>query len=118
VTFAAFIDTEDTDRLVLESSSDGVTWQPVPVTATGPGAPSGPALSLSGSGHRSWWKVSADLPGAADITLRWRFGTDSRYTGRGVFVDSILITDGDQPLLNGEKEPHMLHPQEWQLKTR
>jgi CubicO group peptidase (beta-lactamase class C family) len=118
VTFRAFVDTEDTDRLVLESSSDGVTWQSVPVTATGPGAPAGPAQTLSGSGHRSWWTVRADLPGAADITVRWRFSTDSRYTGRGIYLDSILITDRDRSLLNGEKEPHMLHPQEWQLKTR
>lgn len=118
VDFAAFVDTEDTDRLVLESSTDGVTWQPVPVTARGPGAPEGPAQTLSGSGHRAWWSVRAEVPQAADITLRWRFTTDSRYTGRGVFVDAILITDGSHVLLNGEKEPHMLHPQGWQLKSR
>ena len=73
---------------------------------------------LSGSGHRSWWEVSADVPQAANITFRWRFTTDRLYTGRGDYVDAILITDGSRTLLNGEKEPHMLHPQEWQLKTR
>jgi CubicO group peptidase (beta-lactamase class C family) len=118
VNFAAFVDTEDTDRLMLESSTDGVTWTPVSVTARGPGAPAGPAQTLSGAGHRSWWTVHAEVPQAADITFRWRFTTDSRYTGRGVFVDSILVTDGSRALLNGEKEPHMLHSQEWQLKTR
>jgi CubicO group peptidase (beta-lactamase class C family) len=118
VNFSAFVDTEDTDHLMLESSADGVTWQPVTVIATGPGAPSGPAKTLSGSGDRSWWAVRADLPQAAEITVRWRFTTDSRYTGRGVFLDSILVTDGNHVLLNGEKEPHMLHPQGWQLKTR
>jgi CubicO group peptidase (beta-lactamase class C family) len=118
VNFSTFVDTEDTDRLVLESSADGTTWQPVSLTATGPGAPPGPAQMLSGAGHRSWWTVRADVPQAADITFRWRFTTDSRYTGRGVFVDSILVTDGNRTLLNGEKEPHMLHSQEWQLKTR
>lgn len=116
--FAAFVDTEDTDRLRLESSTDGLTWLPVDVVASGPGAPAGPAQTLSGSGHRSWWTVHAEVPQAAGITFRWRFTTDSRYTGRGVFIDSILVTDGNRTLLNGEKEPHMLHPQEWQLKSR
>ncbi|HEU5471913.1 MAG TPA: serine hydrolase domain-containing protein [Actinophytocola sp.] len=118
VEFAAFVDSEDTDRLVLESSTDGVTWQPVELTARGPGAPDGPAQTLSGAGHRAWWTVRAEVPQAADITMRWRFSTDSRYTGRGVSVDRILLTDGNRVLLNGEKEPHMLHPQGWQLKSR
>jgi CubicO group peptidase (beta-lactamase class C family) len=118
VNFAAFIDSEDTDRLRLESSTDGLTWTPLTLTATGPGAPPGPAQTLSGAGHRSWWTVHGEAPQAADITIRWRFTTDSRYTGRGVFIDAILVTDGNRTLLNGEKEPHMLHPQEWQLKTR
>jgi CubicO group peptidase (beta-lactamase class C family) len=118
VKFAAFVDSESTDPLVLESSTDGTTWQPVTLTAEGPGAPAGPAQMLSGSGHRNWWTVTAEVPGAAEITLRWRFSTDSRYTGRGIFIDAILVTDGSRALLNGEKEPHMLHPQGWQLKTR
>lgn len=118
VNFATFVDTEDTDRLVLESSTDGTTWQPITLNASGLGAPPGPAQTLSGAGHRSWWRVTADVPQAAEITFRWRLTTDRLYTGRGVFVDSILITDGSRTLLNGEKEPHMLHSQEWQLKTR
>jgi CubicO group peptidase (beta-lactamase class C family) len=118
VEFAAFVDTEDTDRLVLESSTDGSTWTPVALTVTGPGAPSGPVRTLSGSGHRSWWDVRADLPQTGDITLRWQYTTDSRYTGRGIYLDAIVVTDGSRVILNGEKEPHMLHSQEWQLKTR
>jgi CubicO group peptidase (beta-lactamase class C family) len=118
VNFAAFVDTEDTDHVFLESSTDGTTWQAVPMQVTGAGAPSGPATTLSGSGHRSWWTVTADVPQAAEITFRWRFTTDSRYTGRGVDVDSILITDGNRALLNGEKEPHMLNAQAWELKSR
>jgi CubicO group peptidase (beta-lactamase class C family) len=118
INFAAFVDTEDTDHLVLESSLDATTWQAVPLTAEGPGAPPGPAQMLSGSGHRSWWSVHAEVSQAAEITFRWRFTTDSRYTGRGVYVDSIFVTDGNRMLLNGEKEPHMLYPQAWQLKSR
>jgi CubicO group peptidase (beta-lactamase class C family) len=118
VNFGAFVDTEDTDPLVLEWSLDGATWQPVDLVAEGSGAPAGPARMLAGSGNRSWWTVRAEVPQAGDITLRWRYTTDSRYTGRGIYVDAILVTDGNRVLLNGEKEPHMLHPQGWEAKTR
>lgn len=118
VSFHVFLDTEDTDPLVLESSADGASWQRVPMIVTGPGAPPGPAQTLSGAGHRSWWAVEAELPHAAGITLRWRFATDSRYTGRGVLLDGIMVTVSDRSLLNGEKEPHMLSAQEWRLSSR
>lgn len=118
VTFAAFVDTEDTDLLRLEASTDAIAWQPVPLTARGAGAPAGPATMLAGAGHRTWWSVRADIPAADPITLRWRFATDSRYTGRGVYLDSITITDGNRLLLNGEKEPNVLNPLGWQLKSR
>jgi serine-type D-Ala-D-Ala carboxypeptidase len=118
VKFDAFVDSEPTDFLVLEASTDGTSWAPVPVTARGPGAPDGTTASLSGSGHRSWWTVAARVPHAAEITLRWRFTTDTRYTGRGIFLDGIVVTDGGQVLLNGEKEPHKLQADGWQLRSR
>lgn len=114
----AFIDTEDTDRVVLESSTDGVAWQVVQVTARGRGAPDGPVGALSGAGHRGWWTVDAEVPQATGLTLRWRFTTDSRYTGRGVYLDGILVTDGDRVLINSEKEPDRLSPQGWQRTSR
>jgi CubicO group peptidase (beta-lactamase class C family) len=118
VNFDAFVDSESTDRLMLESSTDGTTWQPVELTARGRGAPDDTVTALSGSGHRAWWRVQATLPHAAEITLRWRFTTDPRYTGRGIHLDGVLITDRVHTLLNGEKEPHRLQPEGWQTTSR
>jgi CubicO group peptidase (beta-lactamase class C family) len=118
VIFDAFVDSEVTDRLMLEASVDGLAWEPVPLTVSGRGAPEEEVVSLSGTGHREWWTVRAQVPHAAEITLRWRFVTDTRYTGRGINVDNLLITDGDQMLLNGEKEPHRVLPEGWQLRSR
>jgi CubicO group peptidase (beta-lactamase class C family) len=118
VNFNAFVDTEITDRLSLEASSDGLTWAPVPLTVSGRGAPDDEVVSLSGTGHRDWWRVRAQVPHAAQITLRWRFVTDTRYTGRGINVDNLLVTDGGHTLLNGEKEPHRVLPEGWQRRSR
>ncbi|WP_242613327.1 serine hydrolase [Herbihabitans rhizosphaerae] len=122
VRFQAFVDTENTDQLVLESSVDGVTFTPVPVRASGPGAPDGDVPALAGAGHRRWWSVSAEvaeaLPEGTSITFRWRFTTDRRYTGRGVYVDGIKVTDGSGTLLDGEKEPVLLRPRGWETRTR
>jgi CubicO group peptidase (beta-lactamase class C family) len=118
VNFDAFVDTESTDRLVLETTTDGVVWTAVPLSAEGRGAPDETVESLSGNGHRAWWRVEARLPRAAEITLRWRFTTDARYTGRGVNLDHIMVTERGRVLLNGEKEPDKLQPEGWQLRSR
>jgi serine-type D-Ala-D-Ala carboxypeptidase len=118
VNFFAFVDTERTDRLIFEVTTDGVTWAAVPLSVRGRGAPDEAVNSLSGNGHRAWWRVEARLPYAAEITLRWRFVTDARYTGRGVNLDEIVVTERGRTLLNGEKEPHKLHPEGWQGRSR
>ncbi|SDD81927.1 serine hydrolase [Actinokineospora iranica] len=118
VAFDAFVDTEAADPLVLEASDDGTTWRSVPVRAHGPGAPVGEQPLLSGFGHRSWWKINAWVPASGRITLRWRSTTDSRYAGRGVYLDGITVTDSSHLLLSGEKEPHLLRPQGWEVRTR
>lgn len=118
VNFSVFVDTERTDRLVFEGTTDGVTWAEVPLSVRGRGAPEGAVNSLAGNGHRTWWRVEARLPYAAEITLRWRFVTDARYTGRGVNLDEIVVTERGRTLLNGEKEPHKLHPEGWQRRSR
>lgn len=118
VNFDAFVDTERTDRLVFEATTDGVTWAVVPLSVRGRDAPDETVNSLAGNGHRSWWRVEARLPYAAEITLRWRFVTDTRYTGRGVHLDQIMVTERGRTLLNGEKEPHKLHPEGWQPRSR
>ncbi len=118
VSFAAFVDTNPASGVVLEASTDGVTWQPLRMTVTGPGAPPGEVTALSGSGHRSWWTVHAIAPTGEAVTLRWRFVTDGGTPGRGVTIDRILVTDSIRILLNGEKQPHLIRPVEWEVKTR
>jgi CubicO group peptidase (beta-lactamase class C family) len=118
VKFNTFVDSEITDRLTLEASVDGTTWTPVPMRVSGRGAPDGEVASLSGSGHRAWWRVRADVPHAAQITLRWHFVTDVRYTGRGIHLDGITVTERGRLLLNGEKEPHRLQPDGWERRSR
>lgn len=118
VEFAAFVDTEGTDPLVLESSADGVTWQPVPLQAAGPGAPAGAVTALSGHGPRSWWRVAAQIPAAKQVILRWRYTTDSSYTGRGVLVDGVRVTSTNGTLLDGERQYSSLSAVGWARKSR
>jgi CubicO group peptidase (beta-lactamase class C family) len=118
VRFDTFVDSESTDHLVLESSSDGLQWQAVTVVARGPGAPPQPATWLAGHGHRTWWFVSAEVPGTPKIRFRWRLTTDTLYTGRGVSVDNIKITEGSRVLLDGEKQPGALDSLAWDRRIR
>jgi serine-type D-Ala-D-Ala carboxypeptidase len=118
VTFDTFVDSESTDHLVLESSGDGQLWQAVSMRAKGSGAPAEPVAFLAGSGHRTWWFVHAEASGSEKIWFRWRFTTDALYTGRGVSVDNIKITEGSRLLLDGEKQPAALDSQGWDRRIR
>ncbi|MTD55937.1 serine hydrolase domain-containing protein [Amycolatopsis pithecellobii] len=118
VDFDAFVDTETADPLVLESSADGVTWQAVPVRAAGPGAPEGSVLTLSGHGHRAWWRVAAEVPASGQVIIRWRYSTDASYTGRGVSVDGVRVTSTNGMLLDGERAPSSLSAVNWVQKSR
>ncbi|RSD20316.1 serine hydrolase [Amycolatopsis eburnea] len=119
VSFYAFVDTEGpTDPLQLQASADGVNWQPIAVSVSGPGAPSGMVTSLSGHGHRAWWKVIGTLPHAVSVSLRWRYSTDPNYTGRGVSVDGVKVTESGRSLLDGERNPGAFVAEGWQLSAR
>lgn len=118
IDFDAFVDTEVSDPLVLESSADGVTWQPVPLQATGSGAPAGTMTALSGHGHRFWWRVAAELPASGQVILRWRYITDTSYTGRGVAVDGVRATSTNGILLDGEHHSSLLSAVDWVRKSR
>ncbi|MBD0843009.1 serine hydrolase domain-containing protein [Streptomyces sp. TRM68416] len=88
-------DTEpQADTLVLEASTDGgADWQPVPFTTVRPGgAPQErPTGSLTGWSGRVWHRLTAELPAARRLTLRWRYATDQRYVGRGAYVDGLRV---------------------------
>ncbi|MEV5548440.1 serine hydrolase [Streptomyces sp. NPDC052309] len=92
---ALWWDTEPgSDALVLEGSADGgATWKPVPFTTARRGqAPrEHPAGSASGWSGRVWHRLTADLPAARGLTLRWRYSTDRLYVGRGAYVDGLRV---------------------------
>jgi CubicO group peptidase (beta-lactamase class C family) len=93
VSFDAFVNTETTDLLTLEASTDGgATWTAVPLTVRGR---SGSQTSLSGQSSRSWQQVRAQMPNPSnDLMLRWRYTTDPSYEGRGVNVADIELSCG------------------------
>ncbi|MCZ4510277.1 serine hydrolase [Streptomyces sp. ActVer] len=97
---ALWWDTEpQADALFLESSTDGgTTWLPVPFTTVrhGEAAQDHPAGSVTGWSGRAWHRLSADLPEARQLVLRWRYATDRLYVGRGVYVDAQRVADGDR----------------------
>ena len=124
VEFDLFVDTEATDVLVLESEIDtvdgGATWQRVPFSASGESAPGDTDGSVSGAGHRAWWRASAVLPGDPDepVRLRWRYTSDPLYTGRGVYVDGVLVRDARGVLLDGERHPEAFSADGWRPSSR
>lgn len=118
VRFNAFVDSESTDPLVLEASRDGRSWTVVPLRAHGPGAPRGVVEQLSGNGHRAWWNVSALIPRADEVALRWRYTTDTNYTGRGNHLDAIQVVGSRGILLDGERNPDALDAAGWTVSPR
>jgi CubicO group peptidase (beta-lactamase class C family) len=116
VRYDTFVDTEpDFDLATLQSSTDGTTWTNVPVTATGPGAPQGSVANLSG-GTRAWWRVDAQLPaGTGQVWLRWQYTTDPNYTGRGVNVTGVRVSDGHGTLFDGDRDQHAFTATNWVL---
>ncbi|GAA2336547.1 serine hydrolase domain-containing protein [Saccharopolyspora halophila] len=124
LSFDAFVDTQQdgdgVDALTVESSANGEDWRPVPLTASGRGAPEGPQEKLAGAGHRAWWKVRAEVPAEPGerVRLRMRYSLDENYEGRGVNLDAIRAADRQRTLLDGEVEADRLHPDGWHEATR
>jgi CubicO group peptidase (beta-lactamase class C family) len=119
VDYDTFVDTEPGfDLVTLQASTDGTTWSDIPVTATGPGAPAGTVPALSG-GARSWWRVRAALPATSGpLRLRWRYVTDSLYTGRGVNVAGVRVADPSGPLFDGDRDRRAFTGTNWVLTDR
>jgi hypothetical protein len=117
VSFDLFVDTQDSDLMYLESSTDGTTWSKVPFTVRDRGSVTDTDGSISGSGDRHWHQVSAQLA-AGPQTLRWRYTSDPLYTGRGVYVDGVKVVSGDQVLLDGERTPESFIAAGWRLSRR
>ena len=118
LSFDLFLDTEETDLLTLETSTDdGATWQALPFEVRDRGETVESDGSVAGSGTRHWVQARADLsPG--DRLLRWRYTTDGAYLGRGVFVDDVLVVGPGGVVLDGEKSPEVFSPEGWALLGR
>ena len=119
VAYDTFVDTEPGfDLVTLQASPDGVAWTDVPVRATGTGAPQGAVHALSG-GSRAWWRVSAALPAnSGPVYLRWRYVTDPAYTGRGVNVADVRVSDQRGTLFDGDRNQQTFTGVNWVLTDR
>ncbi|GGX75541.1 serine hydrolase [Streptomyces minutiscleroticus] len=104
---ALWWDTEPgTDALYLETSTDdGASWRPVPFTTARAGEEprTHPDGSVTGFSGRVWHRLAADVPGAARTLLRWRYATDRRYTGRGVYVDGLRVERAGRAVLDDSR---------------
>jgi CubicO group peptidase (beta-lactamase class C family) len=116
--FDLFLDSEDTDLLTLERSTDGgATWVPQPFSTRDRGEVTASGGTVSGTNDRRWVQARADLtPGVQQ--LRWRYATDATNLGRGVYVDGIRISTGGALLLDAERHPDALTSEGWTLRTR
>ncbi|MGJ7441157.1 serine hydrolase [Aquipuribacter sp. MA13-6] len=123
LTFDVFVDTESTDVLALESSSDdGDTWQPVPFTTRQRGGRVEHDGTVAASGHRTWWPARADLRRAdgtaGELLLRWRYSTDAANLGRGVLVDGVRVVTRGGAVLDGERRPEAFTTTGWTAVER
>lgn len=93
------------DALFLEATTDGgTTWSPVPFRTSRAGAPDleHPTGAVTGYSGRVWHRLTADLSPwrSTGLRLRWRYTTDRRYVGRGVYVDGIRVEDGHRTVFD------------------
>ncbi|MFF6869738.1 serine hydrolase [Streptomyces sp. NPDC007910] len=110
---ALWWDTEpDADAAFLEASRDGgATWESLPFVTARPGAEpvAHPAGAAGGWSGRVWHRLAAEVPetarGAVPVRLRWRYTTDARYVGRGVYVDGVRVLDAAGRPLFDEARP-------------
>ncbi len=122
LSFDLFVDTESTDPLALEASTDGgQTWQPVPFSAESSDGTSvdAPRGIISGSHGREWLTAAADLGDlTGPLNLRWRYVTDAYYEGRGVFVDGVRIRAGKRMVFEGEAGDDAFDANGWTQTSR
>lgn len=112
LSFDLFIDTEESDPLLLQVSSDGGrTWQPLAFTLKDRGKQAVADGSLAVSSLRRWVKAETTLP-AGEQLVRWANTTDANYVGRGIYVDNVQVRGGVK--LDTEKKPSLLTAVNWE----
>jgi hypothetical protein len=118
LSFDLFLDTEETDLLHLETSTDGgQTWQALPFAVRDRGEVTESDGAVSGSGTRHWMQARAGLA-AGEQLVRWRYTTDGAYVGRGVLVDDVFAQGAGGVLLDGEKSPELFSAEGWAAVNR
>ena len=102
LSFWAFVDLDPGDRVVVEATDDGSTWREVE--------------ALAGYGQRRWRKVEVETESATKF--RWRYVRGTGYSGRGVYVDAVRVTDERGVAFDAEREPAGFHPEGWRAADR
>jgi CubicO group peptidase (beta-lactamase class C family) len=103
IEFSLWWDTEAYDRVTVETAADGGSgWTPLAMTLRAGGEVRESGGEVSGYQGRSWYRVSAVLPEGTS-QVRWRYGTDSWWLGRGVYVDAVRISTPDGALFEDSR---------------
>ncbi|WP_231930043.1 serine hydrolase domain-containing protein [Friedmanniella luteola] len=112
--FDQLVDTESTDLLSLEVSTDeGVSWAPLPYRLDDQVVEGGHAVS----GRRTWDRARAALPAGPSL-VRWTCTQDANLSGRGIYLDGIRVTQGRRTLLDAERHPGLLTAENWTRARR
>lgn len=116
VDFWLWYDTEPRDDAgVLEASTDGNTWTPVPMALRAGRHAWSNEGRFAGFAGRMWARATAELPEGV-TALRWRYTTANGYAGlgRGVYVDGVVVRDGrGRRVVDGEREPDRFTADGW-----
>ncbi|MEO6018819.1 MAG: serine hydrolase [Knoellia sp.] len=118
--FDLIAETEASDVLRLESSTDGTAWTLVPMEMRHPGdARQGEDDgSVSGTpGERRWTTVRAGLV-AGQQRLRWRYTSDANTLGRGVSVSRIRVAGRGGVVIDSDASPETFVASGWTKTTR
>ena len=118
--FDLVAETEDTDVLLVETSTDGSTWTALPLVLRHPGdsRTGGEDGTLSGTpGERRWAQVRVDLPAGRQV-LRWRYTTDATTLGRGVSVSRVRVVGHGGVLVDADASTATFRSSGWTLRRR
>ncbi|MQA23976.1 MAG: serine hydrolase [Micromonosporaceae bacterium] len=107
--FAYWWDTEaGYDTATLEASADGgATWDRLPMTLRAGDVVRDSDGTVSGYQGRQWHHATAALP-AGTTNLRWRYVTDTRYLGRGVYLDAVRVSTPDRVVFEDSRPADQL----------
>lgn len=103
-----FTDTQDSDTVTLQSTTDGTTWSTL-AYQLGDQMVEGP---YAVSGVRRWQRARAELP-AGTTTVRWTYTQDATLSGRGVYLDGITVRDGRRVVVDTERHPDLVRAAGW-----